>query len=123
MNVRRRFRYLLDTPSAIGTTSGRQVTFGEVLDDIGAAEKFLMPFDGFLFEDQDMEHFLKFFKLPFNQIVLEYDGTTGKMGVPNVPSDERVRIILFAKELETTKDDQSGVMVAVSYSSQLMPGE
>ena len=123
MNVRKRFKHLLDMPSVPERTNNESVTLGDVLDAIGAAEKFLLPFDGFLFEDHDLRNFLKFFKLPFPQIVLEYDGTTGKYGEP-AGNDERVRVILFAKEMQHASTDVgAGVMVVVAYSSQMLPGE
>jgi len=130
MNLRKRFRRVLDLPS--DAVNG---TIGDVLNSFGRAEKFLLPQDGLLFDDTDAKHFVKFFKLPFPAVVLEYEGTTGNYRRKPRDNYEAVKVILLAMEANLQsrqsrmdlnyddKKEKDGAIVCVAYSQEANPKE
>ena len=122
MYLRKKLRRILDVQS-----DAAGCTVGEVLDLFGRSEKFMLPQDGLLFDDTNPSHFVRFFRLPFPSIVLEYDATTGKYGAPPKNNEEAVKVVLLATEATAEGGvipaETVGATVVIAYSQQSHPGQ
>lgn len=92
-----------------------------ILDGYARSTKFLCPVNGLFFEDDRYDKYWSFLKLPFKEVVLEYDedingNRYGVKGLPPGPlfeTFENVSISLYAREV-VIEGSPDGVAVIVS---------
>lgn len=80
-----------------GITSEDAKILADKLEGIKRATKFVCPSDGRFFDDDRFDRYWQFLRLPFKEIVLEYDCGMGRYRQA-FPSD--VSICLYAREIE-----------------------
>lgn len=75
------------------------------------ARKFVLPFNGILFDNTYIPKYAPLLRLPFEQVVLEYEGTSKRFDDPNAPHDFAVSL----HACRIPKDGKDGLLISVAY--------